>query len=316
MKRLKQAYVKSFDDTDIYYESMGEGLPIILLDGIGCFGFVWKYFTEYFSSTNRFVHIHYRGHGKSSLPDDENNLSIQDICRDIKAALDDDGVKSGVFMGHSMGVQVIFEFAKMYPNMIKGLVPVCGSYGHPLRTFRDMSFLDKIFPLLYVPGVLTPWAFSPFWKGLLPTRLAWEIAIRTDVNGHLLKRDDLMQYFYDLSSVPLRIFIKMLDHAARHSAEEFLPEITVPTMIIAGENDTFTPRWLSDRMKDLIPNSEIMIIPHGTHTAPIEMPQLFNLRIEKWLRKQFSQLPPDEPKEKAEKSPPRKTRKKRKSSVN
>ena len=311
MKRLKQAYVKSFDDTEIYYESMGEGLPFIQLDGIGCFGYVWKYFNEYFSSTNRFVHIHYRGHGKSAVPEDENNLSIQDTCRDIKAVLDDDGVKKGILMGHSMGVQVIFEFAKMYPEMVKGLVPICGSYGYPLRTFHGKALADKIFPLLYVPGVLVPWAFSPIWKGILPTRVAWEIAIRSEVNGHLLNRDDMMQYFYDLSSVPLRIFIKMLDHAAKHTAEDFLPQITAPTMIIAGEHDTFTPRWLSDRMNELIPNSEIMVIPHGTHTAPIEMPQLFNLRIEKWLRKHFDQLPPDESKDKPKKTPQKKSRRKK-----
>lgn len=294
MKRVKQAYVNSFDGTEIWYESVGEGLPFILLDGIGCFGYAWKYLTAHFASTNRFVHMHYRGHGKSRIPADENNLSIQDTCRDIAAVLDDDGVDGGILVGHSMGVQVILEFARMYPERVKGLVPVCGSYGYPLRTFHDNRLLDMVFPFIYTPAVLAPWLFSPIWKVLLPTRFSWEVAIRGEVNGHLLKYEDMMSYFHDLSTVPIKIFAKMLDHASRHSAEDMLGDIRVPTLIIGGEHDTFTPGWLSEKMHERIAGSELFIIQHGTHTAPIEAPELINLRLEKWLRRYFGQLPPDE----------------------
>lgn len=294
MNRMKQGFVTSFDGTDIFYESVGDGPAFVLLDGIGCFGYAWKYLMKHFASTNRFVHMHYRGHGKSHVPADETLLSIQDICRDLAAVLDDDGVDAGILVGHSMGVQVIFEFTRMYPERVRGLVPICGSYGLPLTTFHDNKLLHTVFPFLYVPAVLAPWAFSPIWKGLLPTRLSYEIAIRGEVNGHLLKREDMMSYFHDLSSVPFKIFVKMLDHASRHTAEDMLGEVRVPTLIIGGEHDTFTPVWLSEKMQRLVPGSELLFIPHATHTAPIEAPDLINLRLEKWLRRHFDQMPPDE----------------------
>jgi len=142
--------------------------------------------------------------------------------------------------------------------------------------------------------VLTPWAFSWLWKYLVPTRIGYRVALATEVNGHLLKEEDFMPYLQDISTVPLRIFIKMLDHAAKHTAEPYLRDIRVPTLIIGGEHDNFTPVWLSEKMHEMISGSELIIIPKGTHTAPIETPQLISLRLEKWLRKYFGQMPPDE----------------------
>ncbi|MCZ7586287.1 MAG: alpha/beta hydrolase [Deltaproteobacteria bacterium] len=235
------------------------------------------------------VHMHYRGHGRSQIPEDQGNLTIQDIARDLAAVLDDDGVGQGILIGHSMGVQVIFEFAKMFPDRVAGLIPMCGSYGRPLTTFNGSDLLDKIFPLLYYPLVLAPWTMTPVWKYLTPTELGYFVAKMTEVNRHLVKREDFMPYLEDISTVPVRIFVKMLDHAARHTAENDLPDLRVPTLIIAGEHDGFTPGWLSERMRDLIPGAELLVIPKGTHTAPLEMPDLINLRIEKWLWQHFGQ---------------------------
>ena len=61
----------------------------------------------------------------------------------------------------------------------------------------------------------------------------------------------------------------------------------MPTLIIAGEKDTFTPMWLSEKMAEMLPNSELMVVPTGSHTGPIEMPQLCNLRVERWLLDHF-----------------------------
>lgn len=287
MRRCKQGFVKGADGTDVFYESFGDGLPMAFADGIGCFGYAWKYIWRYFGDTCRTVHYHYRGHGKSATPQDQNNLSIQDLCEDMVRVFDDDGVDKAVLFGHSMGCQVIFEFYNMFPDRVLGLVPVCGSYGHPLRTFNGTDLMDKIFPLLYTWVVLAPWTINPVWKGLVPTRLGWEIAKLTEINKDFVKKDDFMPYLQDISSVEVRIFAKMLDHAAHHTAEKVLPEIKVPTLIVAAENDGFTPVWLSEKMKSMIPKAQMIMLPNGTHTGPIEFPEMINLRVEKFFRDNF-----------------------------
>ena len=283
MHRVKQGYVAGHDGTEIFYESKGDGPALAFADGIGCFGYAWKYLWDYFQPTNRLIHYHYRGHGNSAIPKDQSKLTIQNLCDDLCRIFDADGVDKAVLFGHSMGCQVIFEFYRMFPDRCAGLVPMCGSYGHPLRTFKDSDWLEKIFPAVYTVAVLAPWATTPVWKWLVPTNLAWQVAKLTEINGHLVKKEDFMPYLQDISSVPIRVFTKMLDHASRHTAEDILEKIDVPTLIVAAEHDGFTPGWLSERMKQKIPGAEMIMIPKGTHTAPIEMPDLINLRVEKFL---------------------------------
>ncbi len=295
MRRYKEAYVISFDGTEIYYETMGEGVPVVLADGIGCIGYVWKYITSYFKPILRFVHWHYRGHGRSQTPKDLENLSIRDNCRDLLAVMDTEGIDKAIIMGHSMGCQVLLEFYRMYPDRVMGLVPICGSYGRPLTTFHDSDTLARIFPILYAMVMLDFGPVELFWRTVAPSPVAMFIAKNFEVNGKMIRDEDFWPYFKYLGGQQdIRVFFKMLWHAARHTAEDMLSQICVPTLIVAGERDTFTPMWISQRMHERIPGSELCVIPKGSHTAPIEMPELINLRLERWLKKNFGLPYPSE----------------------
>jgi pimeloyl-ACP methyl ester carboxylesterase len=287
MKRSKHGCVESFDGTVIRYESQGDGFPLVLLDGIGCNGYVWKYLYRHFDGVCRMVHVHYRGHGHSDMPQNTNNLTIADLADDVAAVMDDDELEDAVLLGHSMGCQVIFEFAQRHPQRCRGLIPMCGSYGHPLKTFHDNRVLDTLFPFIYPVAVLTPWIPAQVFRKLVPTRFAYEVATHMEINGRLIQYEDFMPYLKFISGIDIRMFVKMLDFAARHTAKDLLPELQVPVLIVAGEKDTFTPGWLSDEMAELIPDAELIVVPRGSHTAPIEMPQLVNLRIERWLLEHF-----------------------------
>jgi len=80
------------------------------------------------------------------------------------------------------------------------------------------------------------------------------------------------------------LFVRMLDRAAAHSAEDLLETIDVPVLVFAGARDRFTPPERSVEMARRIPGAELCIVPGGSHTAPIELPDLFVLRLEKFLR--------------------------------
>jgi pimeloyl-ACP methyl ester carboxylesterase len=289
MNRYKESYVQAYDGTRIYYLSQGEGVPLVLCDGIGCDGYAWKYLTEHLAATNRLIHYHYRGHANSGKPANGNHYTIQDNVRDLIAVLDDDGVDKAVLVGHSMGAQVILEAYRMHPERVMGLIPVCGSYGRPLDTFHDNKLLKTIFPGIYTFAVLFPEVIEAVWHRIVPTKFALFIAKHTEVNGRLLLDDDFYPYLQFIGKIDVRMFVKMLDHASRHTAEDILHTIDVPTLIIAGEHDTFTPMWLSEKMHAAIRGSEFLVIPDGTHTAPIENPELADLRIEKFLLDHFPQ---------------------------
>src|SRR6266404_8738335 len=116
------------DGTRIHWSAVGRGSPaLVCCDGIGCDGFAWKYLVRDFAARNRIVRWRYRGHGRSGVPDDPARVTFDDLCGDLRAVLDAAGVPEGVFLGHSMGVQVALEYHRRHPAQVLGLVLVCGS---------------------------------------------------------------------------------------------------------------------------------------------------------------------------------------------
>jgi pimeloyl-ACP methyl ester carboxylesterase len=84
------------------------------------------------------------------------------------------------------------------------------------------------------------------------------------------------------------VFLRTLESAADHTAWEHLAHVDVPTLIVAADQDKFTPLWLSQRMHRAVPQSELLVVPSGSHTAVIELPELIALRIERFLKERVA----------------------------
>ena len=280
----ESGFTEGADGTRIHYSVVGQGGPtLVCCDGIGCDGFAWKYIVRDFAPSHRIVRWHYRGHGRSGVPQDRSKVGFDDISGDLTAVLRATGVKEAVLLGHSMGVQVALEHHRRHPETVSGLVLICGSHGLPLDTFHDSKALKIIFPSLLGAAERWPQATDVIWRFLAGGELAYQIATHLEVNGKLVLREDFTPYFRHLSAMDPRLFLGMLKYASEHTAFDHLPKIDVPTLIVAGTGDTFTPYWLSEEMHDRIPGSEMLTVPGGTHAAPIEQPELLTLRLEKFL---------------------------------
>jgi pimeloyl-ACP methyl ester carboxylesterase len=283
-------FVTAVDGASVHYRVLGAGEPTLLLcDGVGCAGFVWRYLLEAFRDRHRIVHWHYRGHGLSDPPRDAARLEIADLADDACRVLEHVGAESAVFFGHSMGVQVILESYRRAPERVAALVPICGSYGHVLDTFHGTQVARTVFPYVFrlvtAPG--TQLLAQVLWSAFVPTSAAYALAELVEINPKLMRRDDFRPYLEHLGSMDLGIFVRCLEAAARHTAEDLLPRIRVPVLVVAGERDNFTPLWLSERMQREIPGAELLLLPTGTHAAPVELPDLLNLRVEKFLCDHF-----------------------------
>jgi pimeloyl-ACP methyl ester carboxylesterase len=281
----------SADGTRIHHYTLGDGAPaLVLCDGLGCDGYIWKYLAADLAADFRVVRWHYRGHGSSAPPADRSRMRIADLCDDLVAVLDALGIPQAVLVGHSLGVQVILEFHRRHPGRVIALVPICGSYGRPVDTFRDSGLLRLTFPLIHGAFHRFPQAAQRVW-GILDSELAYQVGMQTEVNGDLMRREDFRPYLRHLANMDVRLFTDLLKDAAEHDGLAHLAEIDVPTLIVAGERDAFTPYWLSTVMHARILGSELCTVPTGTHTAPIEMPELVNLRVRRFLEERVLSLP-------------------------
>lgn len=254
-------------------------------DGIGCDGFIWKYIWDMSARHIPLTHWHYRGHGRSATPVDATRVGIGDLADDLKCVRDQEVESPVVLFGHSMGNQVCLEHYHRYPDRVRAMVLICGSFGRVTQTVRNTPFLDMVLPSVlnfvdkYAEVVQAIW-----------TRVPHEMAVRMalkmgDLDPEKARLEDVVPYMAHMSNVDIAMFLRMLRGAGEHSAEDYLSHIKVPVLIVAGEKDTFTPAWLSEAMASKIPGAELLMVPNGSHAAPLEQPELVNGRIEEFLLK-------------------------------
>jgi len=285
MRYYFEDYVRTDDGADIWYAVLGEGEPVLITcDGLGCDGFAWKHLIRHLTPRYRMIRFNYRGHGRSSVAEDPTRLGVQYFADDLALVLRTIGVEQGVVLGHSMGVQVALEFHRRHPTRVSGLVPICGSYGNPLDTVHDDAKVKAFFPLLRKVTERFPGVARAVAGAVMPSEIAFQYALWLEVNRHLVHRKDFAPYFAHLARMDPVVFVRPLEAASHHTAWDHLPKVDVPTLVVAAEHDRFTPVWLSRRMHRAIPGSEMLIVPTGTHTAIIEMPELISLRIERFLK--------------------------------
>lgn len=276
-------FVQAPDGTDIWYGTLGEGPTIVLCDGFACDGFIWPYIIDHFCEDYRIVRWHYRGHGRSATPEDMTKLTIEDLCMDLLSVLDALEIEDAIFFGHSMGVQVLFQAYSMFPERMKALVPICGTYMRPLETFNNSDILARMLPYIDKVTSMAPEVSQKFWEVVLPSQISYLLAHLTELNHKLVKGEDFRPYLEHAGQMNVLVYVGMLKCLAEHSAEEILPTIDVPTLIIASEFDSFTPLHRSNTMHDLVKTSDMITLPGGSHAGPIELPDTINAAIENFF---------------------------------
>jgi len=283
-RRTASASATASDGTRIAWTATGTGGPALLLtDGIGCAGYVWRRLAPALARERRVLHWNYRGHGASEPPRDPARATIGDCVSDLLAVLDAAGEERAVLAGHSMGVQVALEAHRRAPERVAGLVLLCGAPGRLLDTFHDSTVLRAALPWARLVLDRWPAVTRAGFRALVTADVAVDYALAFEVNRALLHREDLVPYFRDLSRVDPGLFVHLLSSAAEHDATDHLPEIQVPTLVVAGDRDSFTPMHLSVKMHEAIRGSELLVLPGGTHVAPLEHPELVETRLRSFL---------------------------------
>jgi pimeloyl-ACP methyl ester carboxylesterase len=215
--------------------------------------------------------------------------------------MDASGADNALLIGHSMGVQVSLEAALCYPKRINGLALLCGSHSRPLDTFQGTDrFRAFLTPIQQWVSQHSRSAHR-LMETLVPTLPAWWVA-QGEVDGRMMPREDFAPYLEHLAQMNPAIFLRMLESAAAHTTEDRLCDISVPVLVVGGEKDGFTPFEVSERMAKCLPKGELYKIRGGSHTAPLEQPQLMELVLDDWLRRHDFMAKPKTPVRKAVRS--------------
>ena len=285
----QQLFAKGPDGTRLYVRrrpstaSPPSDVSAVLCDGIACDGFIWKYLWDDLASLVGVAHWNYRGHGRSGSPADPDRIELVDHARDLQAVREAIGGGPVVLFGHSMGCQVALEAYRQNPEGVRALVLICGSSGRITHSFKGTTVLAQVLPNLIARVDAHPGLARALWSRV-PPEIALAVALKSGEVDASVKPEDLLPYLKHMVDIDLRMFLRMLQSAGEHSAKDFLPQIDVPVLVIAGDRDSFTPPRYAEEMASLLPKGELVMALGGTHVVPIERRELVRDHVERFLR--------------------------------
>lgn len=243
---------------------------MLFCDGLVCDGYIYRYLWDDLAELLPVAHFHYRGHGRSGLPVDREQVDVAAHAADLNAVRQHLGDPEVVLVGHSLGTQVCLEAYRARPERIKALVLLCGSFGRITHTFKGSDVLSSVLPNIQGFSARHPRLLRALWARV-PVRAAIKLGVLMgDIDPAKVRVEDVEPYFRHALHVDFQLFVSMLRQAGEHSAEDLLPHVGVPTLVVAGSKDTFTPPEISVAMAESIPGAKLLLIPGGSHILPLE----------------------------------------------
>jgi pimeloyl-ACP methyl ester carboxylesterase len=280
---VTHGYFKSFDGTKLFYSVEGKGKPLIFCYGLVCSSLHWTYQISHFQRTHQAVWFDYRGHQNSEVPADLNSLTLGNIARDLGVLLDELGIKDAVFLGHSMGVNVVLEFYRQQPHRVAGMVLANGTAKRPLETAFHSNALQAGFDLLRRAYEQSPRLVRMLWRLQNRSPLSQTIVALGGFNPHLTPKEDIALYCDQVAEMDPAILIHLIQNYDEYDATAWLHTVRAPTLILAGEQDNMVPVPQQELMHQLIPGSRLEIIRHGSHCPQMDLPELVDHKIERFL---------------------------------
>ncbi len=255
----------------LYYETMGAGSPLLLVNGLGISALGWEpEFLRSLATRYRILTFDHRGTGRSDRPDC--GYSIPEMVDDCLAICDAEKIESAHLLGASMGGRIVLHLAIAYPVRVRSQVICCSNCGR-----REKSSLG---------GVLSSQALKAFFRRRTESRVnsgSLEFFFTKDFIKK--NRERLEAHWRRVSEypTPIEVYEKQLEATMTHCICERLGEITVPTLVLGGDSDRFNPVERLEELGVKIPMAQIHIYSGLGHGFMFEAREDVTRRILEFL---------------------------------
>jgi len=269
------------------YEAGPPGAPVILLaNGIAGSIAAWRHLVARFADRFRIVSWDYRGLYKS-FPSPAHDYSIERQCDDLDAVLADAGVREAIVVGWFLGVQVALEAHRRHPALFRAMVLVNGTPGRFFRTGFTHDAVRRAAPTIFQGLRSAGPVLSVVGPPALRSGLFFAFARTAGLVSPMLDESVALDIMRDWVRLDFDTLVATFAALDAHDADDVLPTVRVPTLIVSGDRDLVTPASVARHMADRIPLAELMVVKGGTHYVPLEYPAVINLRLEKFLRERL-----------------------------
>ncbi|MGK5595367.1 MAG: alpha/beta fold hydrolase [Parachlamydiaceae bacterium] len=280
---VSEGFVQS-DEGKLFYRIVGKGDPIILIHGGP--GLDHSYFLpalDALADRHSVIFYDQRGSGKSECVVNCETINMERFVNDLeklRSALKLDKVS---IIGHSWGSLVAIEYALMFPQYVKSLVLL---HAFPptnkgLEKYYE-NLEQKLKPVADQLGKIE--LSNEFKKGSFEAVQNYlDIIFKKyffDENKVLLLNSRLCQ------STAANVFrigdLLDSDYLADYNLEERVTNLSLPTLIIHGDNDP-VPQKYALRWHQAIKNSQFQLVKSSGHFSFIEQPATFFRLVDDFL---------------------------------
>lgn len=251
----------NFKGKNIYYETQGQGKPIVLLNGIMMSTLSWQMLKEELSLNNQLILVDFLDQGRSDKMEDTSYT--QDVQVEVlKALIQELNLKKVNLVGISYGGEIALEFSVKYEECVDKMV-VFNTVAKTTPWLKDigvawnrsvgdpLDYYCTTIPVIYSPDFYNK---NSEWMN----------------NRKKLLVDKVFNQKPFMDAM-----VRLTESANNHDVISQLPKIKIPTLIVSCENDYITPMAEQRRLHEIISTSELIVLPSTGHASMYERPVLF-----------------------------------------
>ncbi|HEY4054162.1 MAG TPA: alpha/beta fold hydrolase [Terriglobales bacterium] len=256
-------------DAEIFYDLAGSGPPVILLHPFPVNHEFWLPVSRLLSSRYRLIMPDLRGHGDSALG--KGSATMQKHAADVARIMTAAGIDRGAFVGVSIGGYAMFEFWRRFRERVSALV-LCNTKAAADTGEARSARLDSAQDVLER-------GTEPFFEGMLQKVLSQTTRrSRPDLVEGALRMMRMMSA-EGVAGVQRGM-------AERPDSLATLKTISVPTLIITGDEDKMTGVPEAEILKQNVAGSQMRVVPKAGHYSPWEQPEEVGKLLRQFLDSQ------------------------------
>ena len=251
----------NYKEKKVYYEVVGEGKPLLILNGVMMTTGSWGLFKEEFSINNQVIFVDFMDQGRSDkFIEVDYSQEIQ--VELVKSLLDELAIEKISIMGISYGGEVALLFSIKYKEYVDKLILANTAArtspwlkeigdGWNLSSGDEMNYYATTIPVIYSPEFYNK-------------NIEWMEKRKNALISGPFKNKEFMESM-----------VRLTYSAREYNVIEELKYITAKTLIISSEYDYLTPMSEQKLLNQGIAHSELIILPGTGHASMYERPVLF-----------------------------------------
>jgi 3-oxoadipate enol-lactonase len=264
------AYARADDGARLHYEAFGrrDAPAVLMIQGLGADKHGWDMQRFTLARHYRVIAFDNRGAGRSDKP--FGVYSIEQMADDAVAVLDHAGVDAAHVVGASMGGAISQVMAVRHPTRVLSLTLACTACrNQPWRRELLERWMETALErgMGAMTGEAARWVMAPrSFRRLLPA-FGWLGPLAMGRPAHAF-------------AAQVRAILAANDELAGE-----LYTISVPTLVIVGNQDILTPRGDSEEIAERIPGAELVVISGAAHGFMVEHASTFNKILKDFLQR-------------------------------